>query len=174
MSISKLKRGIMEELWFWYEAILALVPGRVGYKIRWLGFAPFAKRISSTVEIREGCHIWHIEELVIGDNTRIGRSSIINAAGGVEIGRDVRIGPRLLISSTDHNFSERSKVIRAQGCELEKIVIGNNVWIGGNVSIMKGVNIGDNVVVAAGAVVTKDVPGNVLVAGVPARIIKEI
>ena len=174
MKYSKFKRGVIEELWLWYEAILSVVPGRLGYKIRWLGFAPFAKRIASSTEIREGCHIWHIHELIVGGNTRIGRQSIINAAGGVEIGCDVRIGPRLLISSTDHKYSIKSKVIRSQGSIKKKVVIGDNVWIGANVSIMKGVTIGNNVVVAASAVITKDVPDNVLVAGVPAKIIKHI
>ncbi|MCT3430976.1 hypothetical protein EFQ32_09720 [Limosilactobacillus fermentum] len=58
--------------------------------------------------------------------------------------------------------------------DIAKVTIGNDVWIGGKATILPGVTIGDNVVVAAGAVVTKDVPANTIVAGVPARVIKEL
>ncbi len=165
----KIKRGIFEEFWFWYEALLSIFPGRIGYKIRQIGFIPFAKRMSFSVEIREGCHVWNIKNLFIGNNTRIGRGSIINASGGVEIGDNVRIGPRLFISSSDHNFSDKSISIKNQGNTREKVSIGSNTWIGANVSIMKGVTVGKNVVIAAGAVVTKNVMDGIVVAGIPAK-----
>ena len=82
------------------------------------------------------------------------------------------IGPGTLISTIGHPLSPRG---RRDFLGIAKpVVIGNDVWIGGNCTILPGVTIGDNVVVAAGAVVTKDVPPNSLVGGVPARALKDI
>ena len=108
----------------------------------------------------------------MGCNTRLGRGAIINGVGGVIVGDNVRIGPNLLISSSDHIFKERNILISKQGCKLSKVIIKNNVWIGANVSIMSGVSIGEGVVIAAGAVVTKDAPDYAVMAGVPARLIR--
>ena len=90
----------------------------------------------------------------------------------VYIGNNVMIGPNTLITTVGHPLTP---MCRRQHIGIAKPVrIGNDVWIGGNVTILPGVTIGNNVVVAAGAVVTKDVPDNTLVGGVPARLIKEI
>lgn len=90
----------------------------------------------------------------------------------VTIGDNVMIGPNTLITTVGHPLSP---VGRRKHLGIAKpVVIGNDVWIGGNVTILPGVRIGNNAVVGAGAVVTKDVPDNTVVAGVPARVIKEI
>ena len=90
----------------------------------------------------------------------------------VTIGNDVMIGPGTLISTVNHPLSPKG---RRQHLGIGKpVTIGNDVWIGGNVCILPGVNIGSNVVVAAGAVVTKDVPDNCVVGGVPAKWFKAI
>lgn len=87
-------------------------------------------------------------------------------------GNNVWIGPGTLISTINHPISPKG---RRQHLGISKPVrIGNDVWIGGNCTILPGVTIGNNVVVAAGAVVTKDVPDNSLVGGVPARVLREI
>ena len=82
------------------------------------------------------------------------------------------IGPNTLITTVGHPLSPKGR--RQYHAFAQPVRIGNDVWIGGNVTILPGVTIGNNVVVAAGAVVTKDVPDNTLVGGVPARKIKEI
>ena len=90
----------------------------------------------------------------------------------VYIGNNVMIGPNTLITTVGHPLSPKGR--RQYHAFAQPVRIGNDVWIGGNVTILPGVTIGNNVVVAAGAVVTKDVPDNTLVGGVPARKIKEI
>lgn len=87
-------------------------------------------------------------------------------------GNNVWIGPNTLITTINHPLSPKG---RREHLGIAKPVrVGNDVWIGGNCTILPGVTIGNNVVVAAGAVVTKDVPDNCVVAGVPARKIKDI
>ena len=90
----------------------------------------------------------------------------------VYIGSHVMIGPNTLITTVGHPLSPNGR--RQYHAFAQPVRIGNDVWIGGNVTILPGVTIGNNVVVAAGAVVTEDVPDNTLVGGVPARKIKEI
>ena len=90
----------------------------------------------------------------------------------VYIGNNVMIGPNTLITTVGHPLSPKGR--RQYHAFAQPVRIGNDVWIGGNVTILPGVTIGNNVVVAAGAVVTKDVPDNTLVGGVPARKLKEI
>lgn len=90
----------------------------------------------------------------------------------VMIGSDVMIGPNTVITTVGHPISPRQRKKKMANSKLIKI--GNNVWIGANCTILPGVKIGDNAIVAAGAVVTKDVPENSIVAGVPAKVIKEI
>ncbi len=114
----------------------------------------------------------------VGKNIHIGSHFLSNYnltildAAQVHIGDYVMIGPNVLISTAGHPLSPKRR--RECIAYAEPISIGNDVWIGGNVTILPGVNIGNNVVVAAGSVVTKDIPDNSLVAGVPARIIREL
>ncbi|WP_412654540.1 DapH/DapD/GlmU-related protein [Hungatella sp.] len=90
----------------------------------------------------------------------------------VYIGDYCMIGPNTLITTVGHPFSPKSR--REKKAYSKPVTIGNDVWIGGNCTILPGVTIGNNVIVAAGAVVTKDVPDNCVVAGVPAKIIKNL
>lgn len=90
----------------------------------------------------------------------------------VYIGDNVMIGPNTLITTVGHPITPKGR--RDHLAQASEIRIGNDVWLGGNVTILPGVTIGDNVVVGAGAVVTKDIPDNSLAVGVPARVIKEI
>ena len=90
----------------------------------------------------------------------------------VYIGDNVMIGPGTLITTVGHPLSPMCR--RKHLAVAKPVHIGNDVWIGGNVTILPGVTIGNNVVVAAGAVVTKDIPDNCVVGGVPARKIKDI
>lgn len=112
------------------------------------------------------------EELIIGDNVGISANAFIGVRGKIEIGNDVIIGPFFNIHSENHIF-DKDSIIRNQGEKRDGIKIGNNCWIGSNVTILDGVTIGDGVVIGAGSVVTKNIPENVVIAGVPAKILKK-
>ena len=113
-----------------------------------------------------------------GKNIHVGKNFLANYnvtildIAPVHIGDYVMIAPNTLITTVNHPMNPSGG--RKHLGIAKPVTIGNDVWIGANVTILPGVNIGNNVVVAAGAVVTKDVPDNVLIGGVPARVIKEI
>ncbi len=111
-----------------------------------------------------------------GKNITIGENVFINACchfqdhGGVVIGDGCQIGHNVVFATLNHGLSAEDR----KHTYPAPIVLGKNVWVGSNSTILQGVTIGDNAVVAAGAVVTKDVPANVVVGGVPSKIIKKI
>lgn len=90
----------------------------------------------------------------------------------VYIGDNVMIGPNTTISTATHPLSLKGR--RANLAQGKTIRIGNDVWLGANVTVLPGVTIGNNVIIGAGAVVNKDIPNNSIAVGVPARVIKEI
>jgi acetyltransferase-like isoleucine patch superfamily enzyme len=113
-----------------------------------------------------------VGDVVIGDYTRIGLHNTI--IGPVSIGNHVNLAQSVTVSALNHNFSDTTKRIDEQGINTSQIVIEDDVWVGANAVILAGVKIGSHSVIAAGAVVTHDVPANTLVGGVPAKIIKHI
>ena len=113
-----------------------------------------------------------VGDVVIGDHTRIGLHNTI--IGPVTIGCHVNLAQGITVTGLNHNFESTDKRIDEQGVSTLQVTIGDDIWIGANAAIMPGVTIGNHCVVAAGAVVTKDVPPHSLVAGVPAKIIKQI
>jgi acetyltransferase-like isoleucine patch superfamily enzyme len=110
--------------------------------------------------------------ITIGNRTGISARAYLAGQGGITIGNDVIMGPNVQIFSENHNFSDPSKTIKEQGVDKQAVTIGNNCWIGAQAIILAGVNIGNGCVIAAGSVVTKSVPANSIVAGVPGRVIK--
>lgn len=113
-----------------------------------------------------------VGDVIIGDNTRIGLHTTV--IGPVEIGSNVNLAQGIVVTALNHNFTDCTKRIDEQGVSTAKVTIGNDVWIGANATILPGVTIGNHSVVAAGAVVTKDVPPYSLVGGVPAKILKKL
>ena len=113
-----------------------------------------------------------VGDVIIGHHTRIGLHETI--IGPVTIGNNCCTGQGTIITALIHNFEDTNKRINEQGVSVKPIVIEDDVMIGANASIMPGVRIGTHSIVAAGAVVTKDVPPHSLVAGVPAKLIKQI
>jgi acetyltransferase-like isoleucine patch superfamily enzyme len=113
-----------------------------------------------------------VGDVIIGDYTRIGLHNTI--IGPVTIGSHVNLAQGITITALNHNFSDAEKRIDEQGVNTTPVVIEDDIWIGANAVILPGVTIGQHSVVAAGAIVTKDVPPHSLVAGVPAKVIKQI
>lgn len=109
-----------------------------------------------------------------GKNIHIGENVFINSGcsfqdqGGIYIGNNVLIGHQVVFATLNHSLDKDDRASMTH----DKIVIEDNVWIGSHATILQGVTIGKNSVVAAGSVVNKDVPSNVVVGGVPAKIIK--
>lgn len=112
------------------------------------------------------------EYIHIGNNVGIGEFAYLGGGGGLEIGDDCIIGQYLSCHPENHNYDSVDTLIRHQGVSRQGIVIGKNCWIGSKVTILDGVRVGNNCVIAAGAVVTKSVPDNSVVGGVPARVLK--
>lgn len=127
-------------------------------------------------EVDEGFGLFPPFNADYGQNIKVGKNVFINSGccfqdqGGIEIGDNVLIGQQVVIATLNHdlNAERRANMLPAP------VKIGNRVWVGAHATILSGVTVGDNSVIAAGAVVTKDVPPNVVVAGVPAKIIKQI
>lgn len=111
-----------------------------------------------------------------GRNITVGRDVFINACchfqdhGGVTIGDGCQIGHNVVFATLNHGLSPEDR----QNTYPVPIVLGRNVWVGSNATILQGVIIGDNAVIAAGAVVTKDVEPATIVGGVPAKVIRRI
>ena len=105
----------------------------------------------------------------IGDGTTINRNTIL--LDQVAIGSYCSIGPSCVIVGSNHLFEKRSELIKKQGMQSVGVILGDDVWVGANASILDGVTIGCGSIVAAGSVVTKDVEPYTLVGGIPAKLI---
>lgn len=116
-------------------------------------------------------HVSFNHALQIGDNSGIGEHSEIY--GDVRIGNDVMMGTNCIIYSRNHKFDRVDIPMWKQGfSEVKPVIIDDDVWIGGRVTILPGVHVGKGVVIGAGSVVTKDIPEYAIVAGNPAKIIR--
>lgn len=113
------------------------------------------------------------EGLKVGDNSNIGPFSFIGCSGYIEIGERVLMGPRVTLLAENHRLDDPDKPIKLQGVERETITIGDGCWLGAGCIVLAGVSVGAGAVIAAGAVVTDDVAAMTVVAGVPARLVRE-
>ncbi len=129
-------------------------------------------KIKGNIVVTPPFHCDYGFNISVGDNFYTNYNCIILDGAKVEIGDNVFIAPNCVISTAGHALDAE---MRARGLEIAKPVkIGNNVWIGANVTILPGVSIGDNTVIGAGSVVNKDIPSNVVGAGNPCKVIREI
>jgi len=126
--------------------------------------------IDETVAVFPPLYINYGKHLSIGKNVFINFNCTFLALGGIVIEDNVLIGPDVKILSEGHPLAPADR----QSLIPEKVHIKQNAWIGAGATILPGISIGENSVVAAGAVVTKDVPANTVVAGIPAKVIKAL
>ena len=159
-----------------YCAFSRHIPSRdystfMGAKINRILVRNIFRKCGKMVNIRPGVYFGRGTQISIGDNSMIGEDSRIGSAAEVKIGSDVLVGPQLLIYTSNHGI-KRDAPIRLQALRIAPVEMGDDVWIGARCIIIPGVVIGNGVVVAAGSVVTKNVPDYAVVGGVPAKIIK--
>ena len=185
---------IVEEFHSWTEAFFSSLPGKIGRLIRRYYFRSRLNKsgprlsigrfveFSSPQNISFGNEIYIVDgavlradegQIIIGNKFALnGNARIVaDCDGKIIIGNSVMVGPNTVIRASNHQFKDASKDIWLQGQTGGTIIIGDDVWIAANVVILPGVRIGSHSVIAAGAVVTKDVPEYSVVAGVPARVI---
>ncbi|MEA5005224.1 MAG: DapH/DapD/GlmU-related protein [Rikenellaceae bacterium] len=130
-------------------------------------------KIGKGVIIYPGVWITPGKNLIIEDGVDVSKDVIITTKGGVFIGARTLIGYRTQILSANHSIPSIGERIPISGDVFKPIKIYNDVWIGANCIITAGVTIGEGAIIAAGSVVTKDVLNNQIVAGIPAKLIKE-
>ncbi|HEY2141672.1 MAG TPA: acyltransferase [Solirubrobacteraceae bacterium] len=114
----------------------------------------------------------HEGEVSIGAKTVIGQECTISAFQHVSIGRECIVADRVMLIDFDHGVVEVERPIRLQGIYKRDVRVGHNVWIGYGACILRGVTIGDNAIVGTSSVLTRPVPANAVVAGIPARTIR--
>jgi acetyltransferase-like isoleucine patch superfamily enzyme len=114
----------------------------------------------------------HEGEASIGAKTVMGQECTISAYQHVSIGRECIIADRVMLIDFDHGMSEVERPIRTQGIYKRDVRVGHNTWIGYGACILRGVELGDNSVIGTNAVVTTSFPPNVVLGGVPARVIR--
>lgn len=115
------------------------------------------------------CHEGRVE---IGAKTVLGQECTVSAYQRVSIGRQCVIADRVMFIDFDHIVADSEQPIRKQGIYKRDVVVGSNVWIGYGAQILRGVTVGDNAIIGASSVVTRDIPANAVAAGTPARVIR--
>jgi len=158
---------------------------RAGRRWQTDGFVFFGRRLELQIgrrgTIKFGRFVWigdgskircHEGEVEIGRKSVMGQECTISAYQRVRIGEQCVIADRAMFIDFDHGVVETERPIRLQGIYKRDVEVGSNVWIGYGACVLRGVRVGDNSVIGTNAVVTKDVPANAVVAGIPARIIR--
>ena len=188
---------VPREIKLWLEFLIRNIPGQIGYFIRSFYFKKRLRKSFLNNKIETGIRVEYPKNLELGSNSYFGfdckiyasefskvkigsncsfnSNVMINARGkgSIIIGDNVLIAPNVVLRSSDHSFDDLEKTINKQGMKDGTIVIKNNVWIGSNSVILKNITIGEGSVIAAGAVVTRDIEPYTVVGGVPAKIIKK-
>ena len=191
---NKIITFFLHEINAWNNAIISSIPGKIGIYLRIISLSLIQKKFIQ-ISIERGCYIIGIKNFILKKNIQIGINSFLNAeessivignnfnsnhnlylnasgGGKIQFGDNVLIGPNVVFRTANHKTDQVKILIRLQGNEYGDIIVGNNVWIGSNCVILMGVTIGEGAVIAAGAVVNKDVAPYDVVGGVPAKKIK--
>jgi acetyltransferase-like isoleucine patch superfamily enzyme len=123
--------------------------------------------------IGHGCKIRvHEGEVLVGAKTVLGQECTISAYQHVSIGRECILADRVMLIDFDHGVVDVERPIRLQGIYKRDVRVGHNVWVGYGACLLRGITVGDNAIVGTNAVVTRDVPDNAVVGGVPARVLR--
>lgn len=175
--VKKLKKIVRFCFFIFYNIFFKNFPSQnnyatLGSRLRVFSLRPLLKSVGSRVNIQPGVFMEPLWNISIGHNSGIGEDSFISAEAPVDIGDNVMIGRGLIIYTVNHGTKLGTPMIQ-QSVTKAPVIIGNDILIGGRVTILPGVSIGDGAIIAAGAVVISDVAPNTIVGGVPARKIGE-
>lgn len=148
------------------------MPGyKLAYRFRYFCCKHIFKSIGKNVLIKKNAYFGNGCNIQIGDNSQIGINSIMD--NDIIIGKNVTMGPDVIIYTSSHEYKDLFVPINQQGSKPHRsVVIGNNVWIGARCIILPGVSIGDNCIIGANTVVTKDVPMNAVFCGSAGKVVK--
>lgn len=130
----------------------------------------FGKEVDSTFRVFPPFYTDFGKNITIGKNVFVNACCHFQDHGGVTLGDNCLIGHNVVFATLNHGIAPEARALMLPA----PIVVGKNVWIGSNSTILQGVTIGDNAIIAAGSVVTKDVPANTIAGGVPAKPIRNI
>ncbi len=160
-----------------YEFVMVILFSLPRYRllnlIKGLFLRMFGARVGKGVTFYPGVWIAPPGKINIGNYVDLAKGVLITASGGVSIGNDTLIGYNSMILSANHRIVPKGQLLRVSGHETREVKIGCDVWIGANCTILPGITIEDGAIIAAGSIVTKDVAAGSIVAGVPARFIKQ-
>ncbi len=132
----------------------------------------FKARVGKRVVFYSGIWIFSGRNLKLGDDVDVAKGVLITTDGGVDIGDRVLIGYNTMILSSNHHIPAVEQKIFESGHQKKPVFIESDVWIGGGSVVLPGVTIGTGAVVAAGSIITKDIPAYAIAAGVPAKVLK--
>ncbi len=163
------RRFLTRAGWRWRTDGLLFLGPRLELEIGRKGRVDFGRFVWIGHGTKIRCHEGVVE---IGAKTVMGQECTISAYKRVRIGEQCVIADRAMFIDFDHGVVEVERPIRQQGIYTREVEVGSNVWIGYGACILRGVSVGDNSIVGTNSVVTKDVPANAVVAGVPARIVR--
>lgn len=162
---------VRDEAWTWLEGALGWMPGRTGRLVRGRLYSRLLGA-AGTMDVAESTHIRTPSGLKCGKRVSLGRGVQLTCGGGVSIGDDVMFGQGAFVISNGHVMDRVDIPMVEQGLYGSPVEIGDDVWIGAKAIILPGVHIGRGAVIAAGAIVTRDVPEYALVAGIPGRVVR--
>ncbi len=138
-----------------------------GVRVAWTELT--GQQVDPAFSLIPPLHCQHASRIRVGERVFINQGCTFIGIGGIEIGDDVLVGPNVSLITAGHPLDPAA---RRSGITAAPITIGSNVWLGAGAIILQGVEVGEDSVVAAGAVVTHDVPPATLVGGVPARVLR--
>ena len=172
MRRNGMRAVVTHALEIYVGALIRWLPGIEGLILRGLFYRALFLGAGKSLLIYPSVYIIFSHRMRVGQRVAINVGTYIDAGGEIAIGDHVMIGPHCVISSREHSIEPNDVPMCFQPVRYGAIAIGDDVWIGANVSIRGGVKIGDGCVIAAGAVVVGDIPPNAIAGGVPAKVLR--